>query len=145
MPANTATANPFSFLGETFESASDSFGRAKADARDSAKNAACRTKEVLGDAVYKTSYGISYGIVYGAAFMTQLLSEENAIRRGFIAGADDAIAAREEIEAKKKKKATEPKAQTVKATKKTKASAPKVSPKAKKAIKARADKFDAAK
>ncbi len=90
--------NPLSILGEALESAAESFGAASVNARASAKGAAKKVKNGFGAGVYHAAYGISFGLVYGAVFVTELLPEDNVVRRGFEEGAE---AARDAIASKK--------------------------------------------
>jgi hypothetical protein len=83
--------NPLSVLGEALESAAETFGQATTNARASAKVAAKKVRKTFGTGVYKTAYGISYGLVYSAVFVTELLPEDNVLRRGFEEGAEAAL------------------------------------------------------
>src|SRR5271167_48612 len=84
----------FSVLGDTLESAAETFEEATANSRDSAKRAAATTKRVLGNGVHKTAYGIAFGLVYAGVFVTEMLPNENLIRRGFVEGTEAAIDSR---------------------------------------------------
>ncbi len=84
----------FSVLGDTLESAAETFEEATANSRDSAKRAAATTKRALGIGVHKTAYGVAFGLVYSAVFITEMLPKGNIIRRGFIEGTEAAIDSR---------------------------------------------------
>jgi len=129
-------------LGDTLESAAEAFEEASVNSIESAKKAAKTTKRAVGTGVHKVAYVVSYGVVYAAAFLIELLPEENVVRRGFVEGAEAALDARKK--AKASKTVTTPKNTPDKrANAKTK---PRVrtSPKAKKAVEKRADEFEAA-
>jgi hypothetical protein len=87
----TLDTNPLSVLGEALESAAETFGKATTNASASAKVAAKKVRKTFGTGVYKTAYGISYGLVYSAVFVTELLPEDNVLRRGFEEGAEAAL------------------------------------------------------
>jgi hypothetical protein len=80
-------------------------------------------------------------VVYAAAFLIELLPEENVVRRGFVEGAEAALEARQK--AKDSKQVTIPKKAPTKQTAKTK---PRVrtSARARKAVEKRADEFETA-
>jgi hypothetical protein len=129
-------------LGDTLESAAEAFEEASVNSIESAKKAAKTTKRAVGTGVHKVAYVVSYGVVYAAAYLIELLPEENVVRRGFVEGAEAALDARKK--AKASKTVTTPKNTPDKrANAKTK---PRVrtSPKAKKAVEKRADEFEAA-
>jgi len=133
-------------LGDTLESAAETFEEATANSRESAKRAAATTKRVLGNGVHKTAYGVAYGLVYSAVFVTEMLPKGNVIRQGFIEGTEAALDSRRKAQAKreatapKKKSAPEPVAGTNGAAKKK----AKTSGRVKKTVDKRADQFDAA-
>jgi hypothetical protein len=83
--------NPLSVLGEALESAVETFGEATTNARASAKVAARKVEQSFSTGVYKAAYGISYGLVFGAVFLTELLPDDNILRRGFQEGAEAAL------------------------------------------------------
>lgn len=90
-----AAANSvFSVLGDTLESAAESFEEATANSKDSAKRAAATTKRALANGVHKTAYGLAYGIVYSAVFVNELMPKGSLIRRGFEEGSEAAIDSR---------------------------------------------------
>jgi len=126
-----SNSSAFHILGDTLESAAETFEEATANAHDSAKRAAVVTKSALAHALYKTCYGISYGAVYSSVFLVELLPEGGTLKKGFTEGAESAMEAR--------KKAVEKKAASKPKPKKT--AKPKV--RASKPVKARADDFAA--
>src|SRR5579872_229750 len=89
----------FSVLGDTLESAAETFEEATANSRDSAKRAAATTKRALGIGAHKAAYGIAFGLVYSAVFITEMLPKENIIRRGFIEGTEGALESRRKAQA----------------------------------------------
>jgi hypothetical protein len=125
-----SNSSAFHILGDTLESAAESFEEATANAHDSAKRAASVTKSALSTALYKTCYGISYGAVYSSVFLVELMPEGGTLKKGFTEGAESALAARHKAAAKAKPK---PKAK--------RATRPKVH--ATKPVKSRADDFSA--
>jgi len=129
----------FSVLGDTLESAAETFEEATANSRDSAKRAAATTKRALGIAVHKSAYGVAFGLVYSAVFITELLPKENIIRRGFIEGTEEALASRRKAQALREAAKAAPAPKTNSTGKKPKASA-----RVKKAVSKRAAQFDAA-
>jgi len=141
----TKTESPdskiFSMLGDTLESAAEAFEEASVNSAESAKKAAKTTKRAIGTGLHKVAYGVSYGVVYAAAFLIELLPEENVVRRGFVEGAEAALDARQK--AKESKQVIIPKKTPTKQTAKAK---PRVrtSPRAKKAVEKRADEFETA-
>jgi hypothetical protein len=84
----------FSMLGDTLESAAETFEEASVNSAESAKKAAKTTKRALGTGLHKGAYGVSYGVVYAVSFLTELLPQENVVRRGFVEGAEAALEAR---------------------------------------------------
>jgi hypothetical protein len=142
-----AAATVFSVLGDTLESAAETFEEATANSRESAKRAAATTKRVFGNGVHKTAYGVAYGLVYSAVFITEMLPKGNVIRQGFIEGTQAAIETRRKAQAKREaapKKKPEPApapATNGTATAKKRA---KTSGRVRKAVEKRADQFDAA-
>jgi hypothetical protein len=129
--------NAFSVLGDALESAAESFEEATGNARDSARKAAATARRAFGKGVHKTAYGLSYGVIYASIFLTELWPEENPWRRGLVEGAHEAIEERKKIRALKatgSKSAARPKAAP---------QAKKSRPKASKAVKTRAARFDA--
>jgi hypothetical protein len=127
-----SNSSAFHILGDTLESAAETFEEATANAHDSAKRAAVVTKSALANALYKTCYGISYGAVYSSVFLVEIMPDGGNLKKGFTEGAESALEAR--------KKATERKADPKPKAKRT------VKPKvrATKPVKARADDFAAA-
>jgi len=89
----------FSVLGDTLESAAETFEEATANSRDSAKRAAATTKRALGIGVHKTAYGVAFGLVYSAVFITEMLPKGNIVRRGFIEGTEAALESRRKAQA----------------------------------------------
>ena len=98
VPTNSSA---FHILGDTLESAAETFEEATANAHDSAKRAAEVTKSALATALYKTCYGISYGAVYSSVFLVELMPEGGNLKRGFTEGAESAIEARKKAAARK--------------------------------------------
>src|ERR1700735_2834713 len=90
----TAASNVFSILGDTLETAAETFEEATSNSRDSARRAAATTKRALTAGAHKAAYGVSYGLVYAAVFVTELLPKDNVLRRGFVEGAGDAYETR---------------------------------------------------
>src|SRR5580658_9973293 len=103
-----ANSSAFHILGDTLESAAESFEEATANAHDSAKRAAEVTRSALANALYKTCYGISYGAVYSSVFVVELMPKSSRARRGFEEDAEAALEARKK--AVEKKAAPRPKA-----------------------------------
>src|ERR1700761_4390133 len=99
-----APATVFSVLGDTLESAAESFEEATSNSRDSAKRAAATTKRAIGIGVHKAAYGIAFGLVYSAVFITEMLPKGNAIRRGFIDGTEGAMNSRRKAQAAREAK-----------------------------------------
>ena len=141
-----AAANTvFSVLGDTLESAAETFEEATANSRDSAKRAAATTKRALGNGVHKSAYGIAFGLVYAGVFVTEMLPKENLIRRGFVEGTEAAIDSRRKAKtaprkAAKKAESTETEKPAPVAAKKK----PKTSARVRKTVDNRAAQFDAA-
>lgn len=126
-----SNSSAFHILGDTLESAAETFEEATANAHDSAKRAAVVTKSALANALYKTCYGISYGAVYSSVFLVELIPDGSRVRRSFEEGAEAALEAR--------KKAVE------KAAPRPKAKRPaKTRVRASKPVKTRAEDFAAA-
>jgi len=141
--ANTA----FSVLGDTLESAAETFEEATANSRDSAKRAAATTKRALGNGLHKTAYGVAFGLVYSAVFVTEMLPKGNLIRRGFIEGTEAALDSRRKAQTGRKpaKKTEKPEpARTVKPTFAAAKKKPKTSARVRKTVDNRAAQFDAA-
>jgi len=126
-----SNSSAFHILGDTLESAAETFEEVTANAHDSAKRAASVTKSALANALYKTCYGLAYGAVYSSGFLVEILPEGGNLKRGFTEGAESALEAR--------KKAAERK--TAKKPKAKKAAKPKV--RATKPVKTRANDFAA--
>jgi len=144
-----AAANSvFSVLGDTLESAAETFEEATANSRDSAKRAAATTKRVFGNGVHKTAYGIAFGLVYAGVFVTELLPSGNLIRRGFVEGTEAAIDSRRKakIAPRKtvKKAGKDEPADEAKAAPAASKKKPKTSARVRKTVNSRADEFDAA-
>jgi hypothetical protein len=143
-----AAANSvFSVLGDTLESAAETFEEATANSRDSAVRAAATTKRALGNGVHKTAYGIAFGLVYSAVFVTEMLPKGNLIRRGFVEGTEAALDSRRKAQTTRKpaKKTTaEEPAHTVKSTPVAAKKKSKTSARARKVVDNRAAQFDAA-
>jgi len=129
----------FSVLGDTLESAAESFEEATANSRDSAKRAAATTKRALGIGVHKAAYGIAFGLVYSAVFITEMLPKENIVRRGFIEGTEGALESRRKAQTARQSAKNGTTAKTASSGKKSKASG-----RAKKTVSKRAADFDAA-
>ena len=128
-------------LGDTLESAAEAFEEASVNSAESAKKAAKTTRRALGTGLHKAAYGVSYAIVYAISFLTELLPEENVVRRGFVEGAEAALEARKKARASK----SVPKNTLATRPAKTKNKPPiKASPRAKKAVEKRAAEFEAA-
>ena len=127
-----SNSSAFHILGDTLESAAETFEEATANAHDSAKRAAVVTKSALGKALYNACYGISYGAVYSSVFLVELLPDGSTLKKGFTEGAESALEARHK--AADRKSAVKPKAKRA-AKPKVRATTP---------VKARADDFAAA-
>jgi hypothetical protein len=96
-----SNSSAFHILGDTLETAAESFEEATANAHDSAKRAAEVTKSALSNALYKTCYGIAYGAVYSSVFLVEIMPEGGTLKRGFIEGAESAIEARKKAAERK--------------------------------------------
>jgi len=103
-----ANSSALHILGDTLESAAETFEEATANAHDSAKRAAEVTKSALANALYKTCYGLAYGAVYSSVFLVEIMPEGGNLKRGFTEGAESAIEARKK--ATERKAAPKPKA-----------------------------------
>lgn len=141
-----AAATVFSVLGDTLETAAETFEEATANSRESAVRAAATTKRALGIGVHKTAYGLSFGLVFTAVFITEMLPKDSLIRRGFLDGTEAALESRRKAKAareaaKKKVKAEAAPAHDLGATMKRK---PKTTARIRKAVNSRAEKFDGA-
>jgi len=134
-----APSTVFSVLGDTLETAAESFEEATANSRDSAKRAAATTKRALGIGVHKAAYGVAFGLVYSAVFITEMLPKSNIVRRGFIEGTEAALDSRRKAQAAREKKKVEPKMETAAPRKKSKAPS-----RARKVVEKRAASFDGA-
>ena len=137
----------FSVLGDTLESAAETFEEATANSRDSAKRAAATTKRALGNGVHKTAYGVAFGLVYSAVFITEMLPKGNIVRRGFIEGTEAALDSRRKAQTLRetaKKTAAEAPAGKVKPTPAAARKKPKTSARVRKTVDNRAAQFDAA-
>ena len=143
-----AAANTvFSVLGDTLESAAETFEEATANSRDSAKRAAATTKRALGNGVHKTAYGVAFGLVYSAVFITEMLPKGNIVRRGFVEGTEAALDSRRKAQTVRKpakKAAPEEPTHTVKPTFAAAKKKPKTSARVRKTVDNRAAQFDAA-
>jgi hypothetical protein len=137
--SKVAANTVFSVLGDTLESAAESFEEATANSRDSAKRAAATTKRALGIGVHKAAYGIAFGLVYSAVFITEMLPKDHIIRRGFIEGTEEALDSRRKAQAARQASKNGSTPKTTSSGKK-----PKASTRAKKAVSKRAADFDAA-
>ena len=135
-----APATVFSVLGDTLESAAESFEEATANSRDSAKRAAATTKRALGIGVHKAAYGVAFGLVYSAVFITEMLPKGNLVRRGFIEGTEAALDSRRKAQTLREKKHAGPKADGTGAPKRKS----KPSSRARKVVEKRAANFDGA-
>ena len=129
-------------MADALESAADTFEQEAANAPESARRAARVTNRALGIGVFKAFYGISYGLVYSGVFLTELFPEQSTVRRALTEGAEAAIDARHKANHKSKPKVSfdashEPEEPVV-----MKAKTP--ARPARKAVKKRAEKFDAA-
>jgi hypothetical protein len=140
--SGASTANVFSMLGDTLESAAEAFEEASVNSSESAKRAAKTTKRAMGNFLHGAAYGVSYGLVYAGVFVTELMPENNLVRRGLVEGAEAALDARKKaVTAKTEDKSTKlVKASTTKPEKRR----TKASPRAKKVVAKRAEEFDAA-
>jgi hypothetical protein len=142
-----AAANTvFSVLGDTLESAAETFEEATANSRDSAKRAAATTKRALGNGVHKTAYGVAFGLVYSAVFVTEMLPKSNLIRRGFVEGTEAALDSRRKAQTTRKATKTaevDGASHTAKPAPAAKKK-PKTSARARKVVDNRAAQFDAA-
>jgi hypothetical protein len=118
-----SNSSAFHILGDTLESAAETFEEVTANAHDSAKRAAEVTKSALANALYKACYGISYGAVYSSVFLVEMMPEGGNLKRGFVEGAESALAARKKVAARKAapkpkaKKPARPKARVSKTVK----------------------------
>lgn len=86
-----SNSSAFHILGDTLESAAETFEEVTANAHDSAKRAAGVTKSALYNALFKTCYGISYGAVYSSVFLVELLPAGSKVRSAFTEGAESAL------------------------------------------------------
>ena len=136
----------FSVLGDTLESAAETFEEATANSRESAKRAAVTTKRALGIGVHKTAYGVAFGLVYTAVFITEMLPKDNLIRRGFLDGTEAAMESRRKAKTARqaKKKITESEPVSANATGTTTKQKPKTAARVRKVVNSRAEKFDGA-
>ncbi len=103
-----SNSGAFHILGDTLESAAETFEEVTANAHDSAKRAAGVTKSALCTALYKTCYGVAYGAVYSSVFLVEMMPAGCKMRRGFEEGAEAALEARKK--AAERKAAPPPKA-----------------------------------
>ena len=139
--SGASTANVFSMLGDTLESAAEAFEEASVNSSESAKRAAQTTKRAVGNFAHGAAYGIAYGLVYAGVFVTELIPESSLVRQGLAEGAEAALDARKKVAtAKSQAKTSLVKATPAKPQKKR----AKASPRAKKVVVKRADEFDAA-
>ena len=139
--SEASTANVFSMLGDTLESAAEAFEEASVNSSESAKRAAKTTKRAVGNFLHGAAYGVSYGLVYAGVFVTELIPETNVVRRGLAEGAEAALDARKKVAAVKSENKTKlVKASVAKPPKRR----TKASPRAKKVVVKRADEFDSA-
>ncbi|HEY4814133.1 MAG TPA: hypothetical protein VIH58_05610 [Chthoniobacterales bacterium] len=139
--SEASTANVFSMLGDTLESAAEAFEEASVNSSESAKRAAKTTKRAVGNFLHGAAYGVSYGLVYAGVFVTELIPETNLVRRGLAEGAEAALDARKKVAAVKSGNKTKlVKASVAKPPKRR----TKASPRAKKVVVKRADEFDSA-
>lgn len=129
-------------LGDTLESAAEAFEEASVNSSESAKRAAQTTKRALGNWLHGAAYGVSYGLVYAGVFVTELMPENNLVRRGLAEGAEAALGARKKVATTKAENKT--KLVKVSEVKPRKRRTTKASPRAKKVVEKRADEFDAA-
>ena len=141
--AKSAAAKPFSILGDTLESAAESFEEATNGAQESARRAAQTTKRVVGQGLFKMFYGISYGLVYSGVFVTELLPEDNSVRHALTEGAETALSDRRKARVTPKLKGA---AITPRVTPKRVPAKPatKISARTRNAVKSRANHFDGA-
>jgi hypothetical protein len=119
-------------VGYTLKSAAEAFEEASVNSTESTKKAAKTTKRALGAGLQKAAYALSYGMVYAVSFLTELLPEENAFRRGFVEGAKAALEARKKVRASRETPKNTLAAGRVRANAKPLV---KASPRAKKAVK----------
>ena len=140
-----AASTVFSVLGDTLESAAESFEEATANSRDSAKRAAATTKRAVGIGVHKAAYGIAFGMVYSAVFITEMLPKGNIIRRGFIEGTEAALDSRRKSQAVREAAKSKPTSKADGSTNHVVGGKKKVSARVRKTVNKRAAQFDAGK
>ena len=153
--SRTNNSKPFTILGDTLESAAESFEEATVNANHSAKRAAQATKRALTTGVFKTFYGVSYGLVYSGVFLTELLPKGNMVRRALTEGAESALRSREKARLNSKSKKSlnkakhvdektqvEPEVMAAASKPKRARSGVKVPSRARRTVESRADKFD---
>ncbi len=145
--SRTNHSKPFTMLGDTLESAAESFEEATVNANHSAKRAAQATKRALGTGLFKAVYGVSYGLVYSGVFVRDLLPEGNCVRKALSEGAESALDSRAKARtASVAKKAAAPKAAAKKpaAKAKTAKAKSKIPARVRKAVNKRAADFEGA-
>jgi hypothetical protein len=133
----------FSVLGDTLESAAETFEEATANSRDSAKRAAATTKRALGIGAHKAAYGVAFGLVYSAVFITEMLPKGNIVRRGFIEGTEAALDSRRKAQAIREAAKSKPATKAGENTNHAPTGKKKVSARVRKTVNKRAAQFDA--
>jgi len=81
-------------LGDRSESGGEAFEKASVSSVESTKRTAKTIELAVATGLHKAAYGVSYGLVYTGSFLAELLPKENAVRRGFVEGAEAALQAR---------------------------------------------------
>ena len=142
--AKTTAAKPFSILGDTLESAAESFEEAANGAQESARRAAQTTKRAVGKGLFKMFYGISYGLVFSGVYVTELLPEDNSVRHALTEGAEAALTDVRKVRKTPKLKRVAITSPAVPKRPTPAKPAAKISARTRNAVKSRANHFDAA-
>ena len=142
--AKKTAAKPFSILGDTLESAAESFEEAANGAQESARRAAQTTKRAVGKGLFKMFYGISYGLVFSGVYVTELLPENNSVRHALTEGAEAALADVRKPRTTPKLKRTSVTPHVTPKRSTPAKPATKISARTRNAVKSRANHFDAA-
>jgi len=71
-----------------------------ADARDAAIRTWNATSQIASRVVYSTCYAVSYGVVFPAVFLAHSIPRNNAVVRGLVDGAQEAIHKVEKLRSK---------------------------------------------
>jgi len=71
-----------------------------ADARDAAIRTWNATSQIASRCVYTTCYAVSYGVVFPAVFLAHSIPRNNAVVRGLVDGAQEAIHKVEQLRSK---------------------------------------------